>query len=43
MHFFFFFFQWTPMHLAAEKEHTEIVEILTENKADLNAKTDEEV
>lgn len=36
-------FQWTPMHWAAERGHTEIVKILAENKADLNAKDKFEV
>ena len=32
------FFQNTPMHLAAENGHTEIVQFLSESKADVNAK-----
>ena len=35
---FFFFFQSTPMHLAAENGHTETVKVFAEMGADLNAK-----
>ena len=32
------FFQGTPMHYAARNGHTEILKVLAENGADLNAK-----
>ena len=32
------FFQFTPMHWAVFKGHTEIVKILAQNKVDLNVK-----
>ena len=41
--FFFFFFQFTPMHLAAVNGDTETVKILAEMGADLDAKDKREV
>ncbi len=30
--------QWTPLHIAPSQGHTEIIEILLKNNADLEAK-----
>ena len=38
MHYFFLFFQSTPIHWAAGDGHTETVKVLTEIGADVNAK-----
>ena len=43
MHVEVLFFQKTPMHWAAKNGHTEILEILLENKADVNARDSEQV
>ena len=43
INFEMYFFQETPMHWAASNGHTEIVQFLVENKADVNAKNGWEV